>query len=477
MCRQATQRWHGEDMSSAAVPISSLYSLHFLEAWRAFRQESLAFWLVCAYIFFEYVRPQTIYPAMDVLPYAQLLILGALGTRIITRERFDVWSPLAFLLLCFLGVLFLSWAAAYRPELASDRVTTHVVWVIVFFLVVSTVSSEHRFFMFLALYLLWNFKMSQHGMVSWVQRGFGYADWGVAGAPGWFSNSGEFGIQMCIFLPMSIYFIVALKPWWGRWKVLIMSLLPVSAAATILATNSRGAVVGAVASFAWIALQSRRRLRIGIVLAVIMALGYSLMPEQTLERFSQSGEDDTSQARLERWAVGLEIMDDHPWLGVGPNNWLAYYRDHYLPIGGGERWGLPHSIFIDAGAEFGYTGLALFLLMILYCFVLNRRTRRLLSPENDRFLYYTASGFDAALVGMLVSAAFVSVFFYPYFWIHAAMIAALYKVARARARVRAEAGTADSKGRAGVVRRFPAAVRPGGVQPSGLHRQSPPSRH
>jgi hypothetical protein len=91
---------------------------------------------------------------------------------------------------------------------------------------------------------------------------------------------------------------------------------------------------------------------------------------------------------------------------------------------------LPHNIFVQAGAELGYTGLFAFLLLIGYTFVTNYRTRRLAgrSPGN-RFLFCMAYGLDGALVGYLVSGFFVTVLYYPYFWINFAMTVALHRAA------------------------------------------------
>ena len=47
-----------------------------------------------------------------------------------------------------------------------------------------------------------------------------------------------------------------------------------------------------------------------------------------------------------------------------------------------------------------------------------------------RFLYYMAHGLDGALVGYMVSGFFVTVLYYPYFWINMAMTVSLNAVAR-----------------------------------------------
>jgi len=69
--------------------------------------------------------------------------------------------------------------------------------------------------------------------------------------------------------------------------------------------------------------------------------------------------------------------------------------------------------------------------MVLFTLVNNYRTRTLSRRflGNDRFLLYMAYGFDASLVGYLVSGFFVTVLYYPYFWVNLAFTVALRAVA------------------------------------------------
>ena len=50
------------------VDIADLYALKAKALWQALRKEHISFWLLCLYFFFEYVRPQSLYPVLDVLP-------------------------------------------------------------------------------------------------------------------------------------------------------------------------------------------------------------------------------------------------------------------------------------------------------------------------------------------------------------------------------------------------------------------------
>jgi len=115
-----------------------------------------------------------------------------------------------------------------------------------------------------------------------------------------------------------------------------------------------------------------------------------------------------------------------PVLGIGYKNWQVAQREIY----GLENQLLPHNIFIECAAELGYVGLFVFILMVLFCFINNYRTRRALFQHglDNKFILYTSNGLDAALVSYLVTGFFVTVLYYPYFWINLSMTVALNNV-------------------------------------------------
>jgi putative inorganic carbon (hco3(-)) transporter len=412
--------------------VQNLYRLSPSAIWKTFREGGLSFQLLCFYIFLEYVRPQTIYPAIDVIPWALVTILAAIVAFFLGGHRFQTKSAENNLFVVFFLVILLSSVFAYSPQDSFAKLSIYIAWLLVYFLVINLANRDSRFFVFLLLYLLWNVKMIQHGFLSWAARGFSYSNWGVTGAPGWFQNSGEFGIQLCMVVPLLLSFGVACWDAWGKVLRSMFLLVAAMAFGSTIATNSRGALLGIAGAMLWLVLKSKRRIMALTVIALVAAIGYSVIPEQSLERFEKAGDDYTSYTRLKRWKEGIEIINDHPLLGVGYANWLRYYREHYPPADGPEPWGLPHNIFIDAGSEFGYPGLLLFVAMIIATFVINARTRSQAMRVGDAFSVHIAHGLDAGMVGFLISGSFVSVLWYPYFWISMAFTVALSGVVSAR---------------------------------------------
>ena len=408
----------------------TLYAIKVKEIWAYIKTQDILFWLVNIYLFFEYVRPQTIYPVIDVLPFAQIILLTNLMLLLFRKNTTFLSHTGNFLIGAFFLVMILSMMTALSPGAALEKVQEFIAWMIAYFLITNIINTEKRFLVFILSFLLYSFKMSQFSFKNWVARGFAFSSWGTGGGPGWFHNSGEFGIQMCVFLPLAAYFFIALKDYWPGWKKGFFLLFPFTALTGTISSSSRGALVGASAVMMWMLLKSRYKIRGFITLVLAAGLVFALLPEEQMQRFQRAGEDTTSIKRIERWKKGIEMANRYPILGVGINNWPQADREFF-----GGPGGLSHNIFIECMSEMGYSGLLVFLLLIFNTFKSNSETRRL-AMKDDRenwFVYYMAHGLDGALVGFIVSGSFVTVLYYPYFWINFAMTVALNGIAKSSA--------------------------------------------
>jgi hypothetical protein len=74
-------------MISEKVPVAELYKLELKTWWAFFKGESFAFKMICGYLFVEYVRPQSILPWLDFLPWAQVFVLGALFGLLMDQDK------------------------------------------------------------------------------------------------------------------------------------------------------------------------------------------------------------------------------------------------------------------------------------------------------------------------------------------------------------------------------------------------------
>jgi len=414
--------WLGSTMKSDG----HLYSIKIKEIWAYLRSQDILFWLINFYLFLEYVRPQSLYPALNVMPYAQITLVVTLLIFFFKTSQGYVHNIQNVFLIIFLGVILLSSAFALSFDASFQKLPEFIAWMVIYFLIINIVNTEKRFFIYMLAFLLYSFKMSQFSFKNWASRGFSFSEWGTGGGPGWFQNSGEFGIQMCIFLPLATYFFIALYQYWPKWKRLVFILFPLTALTGTISSSSRGALVGAGAVILWMLFKGKHKMRGLVATLLTAALIVILLPPEQKMRFEAAGEDGTSIARLHRWEKGMEMVSRYPVLGVGFNNWPV--ADKALFGGTGE---LSHNIFIECMSELGYAGLTVFILMILFTFINNHRTRQIASKStiDNKFIFFMAHGLDAALIGFLVSGFFVTVLYYPYFWINLSMTVALNNIA------------------------------------------------
>ena len=401
-----------------------LWALDWKALWQALKSEPLAFWLLCFYLMIEYNRLHQAYPSLDVIPWGRtsiaacLLALALLGGGISRRL-----TAMDGLVVGFFLWVVLSGLVALRPDLAFDDWPTFLSWVVLYFLVTHIVPTPRRLFLFFLAFFMVNLKMSQHGARTGFARGFAFADWGATGSPGWFQNSGEFAMQMAAFLGISWFVIKALRPHLGKWKYWTMvALLPSTAALSVLAASSRGGQLAGAIVVLSILLVSRIRMRRIILGVLVLSVGWYLVPEEQKTRFETAGEDDTSQSRLTYWEQSWEVTQEHPVFGIGYRGWVPYSVRRFNNTGE-----VVHNTVLEAAVELGLPGALLFLAMVGLSFRMNAVTRRRARGlgEWGGVMRGMAMGLDMGMIGLFVASIFMSVLFYPVFWMAFGMTVAL----------------------------------------------------
>jgi putative inorganic carbon (HCO3(-)) transporter len=414
-------------MTARAWDSADLYDLRFGALWRAVRGETLAFWLLCAYLMFEYVRPQSVYTGLAIFPWSTATMMATGVAWLASGGTRRITSPANGFLMLYTFVVVLSSINAYLPEWSFSQIDTYFLWLVAYALIIHIVTTERRMLLLILAFVLFNLKMSLFATRAWASVGFAFRDWGTGGAPGWFQNSGEFGIEMCVFFPIVTYLALGLRPYLPRWKFLALLGVAGTSLVGMVASSSRGALLGGAAVMVFMLARSKYKMRALVAGIVVATVLFFSIPAEQMQRLSESGTDRTSVQRIIYWKHGIEMANDFPLLGVGYGNWLPYYSEHFS-----GRVQVCHNIFVQAASELGYSGLLAFLLLIGCTFVLNGRSRALAkrAGPQGRLTYYLALGLDGALIGFVVSGSFVTVLYYPYFWINLAMTVALNTVAR-----------------------------------------------
>ncbi|MBW7470064.1 O-antigen ligase family protein [Marinobacter sp. M216] len=404
------------------VSLQEFYQLNIGAMWRYFRTETLAFWMICAYLFLEYVRPQSIYPFLNFLPWTQLAVLGAFIGCFNDKSVKWVSSPINIWLVLFFVIIVLSSAFAYWPSFAFERLENFYTWFIIYFLIINIVNTEKRFFIFICIFFLATFKLSLSLSITWAKRGFAFTDWGLSGPPGFFQNSGELAIQMLVFWPLAWAFALYLKPHISKAKYFILLLMPFTAMMVVLGASSRGAQLALLVQLIVLNSRSLFKPKVLVSCAVVLSILWAVLPQEQKDRFQVAGDDRTSIQRLLYWENGIDMMNNHPGLGVGYFNYVPFYERAYYEDMLYDFAELPHNIFIQVGADLGYPALVLYLIMISYALFKTRKVGKVLKKNAESSFFTTIFSYlNLSLIGFVVAGQFVSVVYYPFLWIHFAL--------------------------------------------------------
>lgn len=415
-------------MDNKPNTISDFYFFKIGPLWNNFKTQHFSFWMICFYLMFEFVRPQSIIPGISAIPWAQLFLMGALVGALVDPSVKHVKSVANLYMVFFSIIITISIYSGFNPTISKSYAMFFYSWAIIYFLAIRIVNTKERLYMFLIIYLFAAGKIALGTSRVWAFRGFSFTNWGLTGPKGFFQNSGELSILMLMLFPLAFYLFQYLKKqvlMWEKWILMAFWICPIL---TILGASSRGSQVALVVQLIIMFRKSVFKIKPLIGILVLSAALVSLLPEEQKERFRNSGDDKTSQQRLLYWENGWEMIKKYPLSGVGYFNFVPYFNTYYPEdalYGSAE---LPHNIFIQVGTDAGFPGILFFLLIILYCFFATYRISKKFPPSN--IARPIAAGLGMGVVGYVIAGQFVTVAYYPFLWVHLAFIVCLCNVTK-----------------------------------------------
>ena len=202
----------------------------------------------------------------------------------------------------------------------------------------------------------------------------------------WLTFSGVQLLVFCVAIPATVIFA---RKWIGA--VLISGI-------AIVLNNTRGAWLGALAGFAFIAWALPRRMIVMALIAMVVVGGAASPIIYRRIVMSLDPKLQTNYARQIYWAAGLKMIQAHPLFGVGPERIHDEFPNYNTgrPV---DYYGHLHNNFVQIAAERGLLSLAAFVwfLVELYRSLL----QRLRDSEDDT--RWAILGSIAALTGFVVA--------------------------------------------------------------------------
>lgn len=183
---------------------------------------------------------------------------------------------------------------------------------------------------------------------------------GVGRVTSLYPSATGFGIYAgrALALSLALAFFLPRAEW--RWK-LATALLSVPIGLGVLFSFTRGAWIGVFVGLLAAALLARSRPVLlalgGAVLAGIAALPF-VRAERITSMFNFETQDNTGVSRIKIWQAALRVLSDHPFTGIGQDQFLRVDPKYGVPHVRFLTVSHPHDWILDFWLRLGIPGVA-----------------------------------------------------------------------------------------------------------------------
>jgi O-antigen ligase len=390
-------------------------------------------WLAL-FILVLYTRPQDLVPPLGALRLAFLFGFGAAalhasdamrrGAPLVRPDR-ETYLMGALLALGAASIPFSLWPGGSFAVLVDRVVKMALAYVLIAHLVdtpgrvrvlLTVLVGAGVYLAVGSIYLTATGQASEH----YLGRGAGLVG-------GMFKDPNDLALTLVIMIALAGFLLLSTRRTAAR--LLYGGAIAVMLAGVML-TFSRGGILALLAAAA-VGVRRLARHGRGVAVGGLLVLGVlvvALKPQGLEERMTsivtREGDTGSIEARLTTLRNGVEILLEHPAVGVGLGNFrLAEGEKH----GGVGKWNEAHNTFLQIGGELGWAGLAVYLALVV-CALLNARAAAQAAARQPR-VAALAHAVETALVGFLAGAMFLSQAYTWHFYILLGLTVALRRMA------------------------------------------------
>lgn len=330
------------------------------------------------------------------------------------RDQPPKITPLTPLIL--LGIwIFLSSEFAYMPTLAYEKAWEFARVVIMCIMTITLINTDIKLKQIMLTIGVSAGLLGVHGLSQFL-RGAPV----VKGPGGQAGAEQDFAIFLTTTLPI-VFYLARGEP--NRRLRMMFYFMAVSMAISVIFTYNRGGFLGLCAVIIGIAVKLRRK-TLGILGLLFLYLLFILFaPQSVKERvhtISGYQQDPSTLARFQMWAAAIEMVKTHPFLGIGPKNFIDVFRLFGPPDVVGRD---THNGYLRLAAESGLPALFLYLFIIFYYHRKIRKTRKLLEKYggSESMINYCHS-MEVMFLGYVVPNFFISRHDFDIFYYTVALI-------------------------------------------------------
>lgn len=337
-------------------------------------------------------------------PWVQVVAIVTLVSLLLSKERKALrLSPTVVLLFLFFVWTTVTTFFAAQPDSAWDEWEQFGKILIMVLVTLMLVKDRQRMHWLVWLIVISLGFYALRGGIFTVLHGGAYH---VYGPPKSFiADNNDLAQALCMLLPLIRYLQLQVTK---KYMKIGLGLAMLLTGIAILGTYSRGGVIALAVVCAALFLKGRRRIVVGLVVAVLALTSYHFMPSQwtaRMDTLQNAGDINSLQTRIQSWEFAGNVALHRPLLGGGFNVYeSAAMWSAYAPEGAIER--AVHSIYFRVLGEQGFLGLILFVALLFTSWRACSKVRRVTrdSPP-DKWAYDLASMLQVSLLAFMTAGA------------------------------------------------------------------------
>lgn len=362
-----------------------------------------------------------------------------------------IWWMLAYLLVVAFGLWY-----AYDASRTTALVVEVAKQVLMFVVLVNLITTEKSFELAMWLLLIVGAVLGTLTVIQEVTQTYGNNFGGLARmeissiaeglgdrprAGGSTGSPLAYGQQLIVLVPIGLWGLLHSPTWPRR---ILAAYCTAAALAGIGLCFSRSTYIATAFVLVLFALHIKLNPKYLLLTVPLIGALLFVAPSEftarvgTLSSFlpGEDSEGVRSEASFNRRSVemlmAVNMFVDHPFIGVGGNNYPALYpqyiRESGSPVPDEER--TPHNYYLEVAAESGLIGLIPWMGVVVLTSARLRSARRDFTASGDQRMAELAAGLEIGYYGYLVTSLFLHGAYSQFLWLQVGIAVALAAIAR-----------------------------------------------
>jgi putative inorganic carbon (HCO3(-)) transporter len=281
------------------------------------------------------------------------------------------WQKIFILMLCFFVWGAVCTIFAIQPERAMEEFSRSYKLLLGVALILLICQSKAKI-----RTMIWVIALSigYYGIKGGVFTLMTGGKWRVNGPPGtYIEGNNELALGVLIIIPLLFFLFTESKIKFIKWGLAAAMVL---CFVSVLGSQSRGALLGLIATSAFLWIKSNHKLTLGALGVVAVLIFIPFMPDTWFERMDTIKtyeQDGSAMGRINAWTVAVNVANDR-LTGGGYRLWGALSFAIYAPFP--EDVHDAHSIYFEVLGEMGWPGLGMYLLLLFYWWQLSGKNAK-----------------------------------------------------------------------------------------------------